>query len=122
MKLLYIPILLVTLGLTGCATNDFKVVEALRKGMSQDEARTTIANHGFARKEVLARPATGWATAEKSYTRLGERAEYMEKQLGTIVSSAEYYPVYHGMFGFGELCLFYDVEGRLIHFYRHQIN
>lgn len=122
MKVLHISILLAMLALTGCVTNDFKVVDALRKGMSKDEARTTIANYGFARQQALERPTAGWTTAEKSYTGLAERADWTEKHLGTIIGSAEYYPVHHGMFGYGELCLFYDAEGRLIDFYRHQIN
>jgi hypothetical protein len=41
---------------------------------------------------------------------------------GQRVSKVEYYPVYHGILGFGQLFLFYDEDRRLASFYRKQIN
>src|SRR5215510_7832262 len=111
----------VALFLVGCVTNDFKVVDALHTGMSHNEVQTTIASYGFERREYLIRPAEGWQTIE-TLMALPKRAKAVEDQLGVVVASAEYYPVHHGMLGFGELFLFYDAGGKLIHFYRHQIN
>jgi hypothetical protein len=105
----------------GCKTNDFKVVDALRVGMSQDEARATISAHGFERREFLTRPTKGWPSVQ-TVMGLPRRAAAVEERRRTTVESAEYYPVHHGLLGFGELFLFYDSDGRLLEFYRHQIN
>jgi hypothetical protein len=106
----------------GCVTNDFKVVDALQPNMTAPEARSTIAAHGFERHETSTRPETGWSLQARDMTRLAVRAHYIEDLLGIRVATAEYYPVYHGLMGFGELFLFYNDQNRLVYFYRHQIN
>jgi hypothetical protein len=115
---LYLGILLVT----GCVTADFKVVDALRPGMSQAEAQRTIASFGFQRGEALTRSESGWPTELQSNSGLAKRAAYEENRLQEKISAAEFYPVHHGMLGYGELFLFYGVDGKLRSYYRHQIN
>lgn len=110
-----------TLLLCGCLTNDFKVVDALRCGMTKEEAQATITGFSFQRSQVLYRPETGWAS-EKTFTNLPGRAQIAEEETKVRIATAEYYPVGHGMFGFGQLFLFYDEGGRLVSFYRRQIN
>ena len=105
----------------GCKTNDFKVVDALHKGMSQEEARATISAYGFERREFLTRPRDGWSSVQ-TIMNLPKRAAAVEESHRLSVGSAEYYPVGHGLMGFGELFLFYNLEGRLVEFYRHNIN
>jgi hypothetical protein len=107
--------------LAGCKTNDFKVAEALRKGMSQAEARTTITAYGFKRSEFLIRPPRGWTTIQ-TVKGLPKLAHAAEELVGVTVGSAEYYPVGHGLMGWGDLFLFYDTHERLVHFYRVNIN
>lgn len=108
--------------LVGCVTADFKVVDALRRGMSQAEAQTTIASYGFQREESLSRSESGWPVKRRSSRDLAWRAVLEEHRLKERISLAEYYPVYHGMRGFGELFLFYGEDGKLFSYYRHQIN
>jgi hypothetical protein len=108
--------------LAGCVTADFKVVDALRFGMTADEARATIASFSFERESALERPDSGWPAADGSFTDLAGRARAREVKLQVIIQRAEYYPVHHGLLGFGQLFLFYDDRGRLVDFYRHQIN
>ena len=105
----------------GCKTNDFKVVDALRTGMSQEEARGTISGYGFERGEFLVRPADGWSGAQTTMN-LPERTAAVEERRQTRIGSAEYYPVTHGFLGYGQLFLFYDENGRLVEFYRININ
>jgi hypothetical protein len=105
----------------GCTTDDFKVVDALHTGMSREEARATISAYGFERREFLTRPEAGWSSVQTMMD-LPKRAAAIEERRRIPVGSAEYYPVGHGLMGFGELFLFYDVEGRLVEFYRHNIN
>ena len=105
----------------GCKTNDFKVVDSLREGMSQEEVRATISAYGFERREFLIRPADGWQNIQ-TLIDLPKQAAAVEERRRTRIGSAEYYPVHHGLLGFGELFLFYDSDGRLVEFYRHHIN
>jgi hypothetical protein len=107
--------------LSGCETKDFKVVDALHTGMSKEEAQTTIASFSFQRDKVLDRPASGWAS-DNTFTDLPGRARAVEERLSRKIATVECYPVHHGLLGFGLLCLFYDEGGRLVHFYRDQIN
>ena len=53
---------------------------------------------------------------------LPKRAAAVEERLQRRIGSAEYYPVTHGLLGFGKLFLFYDENGRLVEFYRININ
>jgi hypothetical protein len=108
--------------LAGCATADFKVVDALHPGMGEAEARATIASFGFDLNASLRRPESGWPERSSSPWQLDERAAFEEKNLSQRISVAEYYPVYHGMFGFGQLFLFYGEDGKLRSHYRRQIN
>ncbi len=114
-------LLLATLTLSACVTNDFKVVDALQVGMSPEQAQSTIASFGFERKEVRQRPADGWPETEAGRP-MSVRAFHAEKELGQRIEAIEYYPVYHGLLGFGELYLFYDENQHLAKFYRYQIN
>jgi hypothetical protein len=107
--------------LGGCVTKDFKVVEALRAGLSKEEAKAMIASFGFERSQVLERPASGWVS-DGTFTNLPSRAHVVEERTKKKIVSAEYYPVGHGLFGAGQLFLFYDEDGRLVDFYRYQIN
>jgi hypothetical protein len=106
----------------GCVTNDFKVVDALRVGMSPDEARTAIQSYGFSIAKSLQRPADGWPAERKTFDATDWRAGREEARSGKRVSLVEYYPVHHGILGAGQLFLFYGEDGRLMHFYRYQIN
>ena len=108
--------------LAGCVTADFKVIDALHTGMSQAEAQTTIASYGFQRKDSVNRPESGWPTDRKFSSDLAWRAGLEESRLKERLSFAEFYPVYHGMLGYGELFLFYGEDGKLRSHYRHQIN
>ena len=112
---------LATFTLTACKTNDFKVVEALRNGMTKSEARSTIHAYGFERKELVIRPPSGWATIQ-AFMDLPKRALDTEKRMGVIIASAEYYPCNHGLMGWGELFLFYDAKDVLVSFYCVNIN
>lgn len=115
-------LLVAVLGLAGCATpNDFKVVEALHVGMTRAEADQTIQQHGFKRQETVVRPSGGWANIQTTM-HLPERAAAVEQRRGLVIERAEYYPVFHGMLGFGQLFLFYDAGERLVEFYRININ
>lgn len=113
---------LILLLLVGCTTNDFKVVDALQRGMTQKEAQAIIADYGFEKAESLNRPADGWSESEESFTNLSGRAGRIEKEQKVTVEKADYYPVSHGFLGFGQLFLFFDKDGRLIEYYRRQIN
>jgi hypothetical protein len=108
--------------LAGCTTADFKVVDALHPGMSQAEAQATIASYGFALKDSMRRPENGWPQNDNSPWQLATRAAFQEKELNERVALAEFYPVYHGMLGYGHLFLFYGEDGKLRSHYRHQIN
>jgi hypothetical protein len=122
MTFLRIPFVLALLLLGCCVTNGFKVVDALRIGMSQEEAKSTISSLGFEREQVLERPSGGWPESDDTFTRLAGRARNVENVKEVTVAAAEYYSVGHGMFGFEELFLFYDDDGKLIDYYRRQIN
>lgn len=122
LKSTYAVFLVAVLGLVGCATpNDFKVVDALHSGMTRAEAEQTIQQHGFTRQETVVRPSGGWTNIQTTM-HLPERAAAVELRRGLEIQRADYYPVYHGMFGFGELFLFYDAGERLVEFYRVNIN
>jgi hypothetical protein len=108
--------------LAGCVTNDFKVVDALRIGMSPEEAKSMIQAYGFQLAESIQRPADGWPGERKTFAAADWRAGREEVQSGERVYLVEYYPVGHGLLGAGELFLFYGEDGRLMSFYRHQIN
>lgn len=106
----------------GCVTNDFKVVDALKIGMSQDEAQTVIRAYGFSRAETLQRPAGGWPSERKAFVATDWRAGREESRAGQRISKVDFYPVGHGLFGAGQLFLFFGEDGRLVNFYRYQIN
>lgn len=108
--------------LAGCVTNDFKVVEALKEGITASEAKEIITSYGFTIEQSLSRPEEGWHETDESFVNLPGWAKRIEEEKRSIVSKAEYYPVGHGMFGFGQLFLFYDEEGKLLYHYRRQIN
>jgi hypothetical protein len=90
--------------------------------MTQEQARSTIASYGFEREEVLQRPESGWSDTPVDWVAMSVRAGRVETELGQRVSKVGYYPVYHGILGFGQLFLFYDEDRRLASFYRKQIN
>ncbi len=106
----------------GCVTNDFKVVEALRRGMTQAEAEQTVASFGFRKEQASTRPEGGWPPSDNTFANLPGRARAMEKKLQKGIERAELYPVGHGLLGAGLLFLFYGADGRLMEFYRYQIN
>jgi len=108
--------------LAGCTTADFKVVDAIKPGMSAVEAKAVINSYGFEVGKSEARPAQGWPSEREDFTALGWRAGQAEKQLSKRITLSEYYPVGHGLFGAGQLFLFYGEDGRLLDFYRYQIN
>jgi hypothetical protein len=108
--------------LDGSADNDFKVVDALRIGMTRNEASATIAAFSFHLEQSADRPSAGWPESDRTFTDLPGRARTEEVRLGRRINVAECYPVSHGLLGFGELFLFYGDDGRLAHFYRRQIN
>jgi hypothetical protein len=89
--------------------------------MTSAEAHANIAAYGFHRAEYLVRPGGGWSEIETSMG-LPKRAAAVEGHLGKQVASAEFYPVFHGMLGYGHLFLFYDENNRLLEFYRVNIN
>jgi hypothetical protein len=117
---LLIAVALVLLG--GCVTNDFKVVDSLKPGMSPTEAQDTIKAFGFALAQSLPRPTNGWPAERKTFDAADWRAGREEVRTGKQVSLVEYYPVGHALLGAGQLFLFYGDDGRLAHFYRYQIN
>lgn len=117
-----LPVIASLFTLAGCATKDFKVVDALEKGITQAEAKEIISSYGFTVEQSLTRPEAGWPASDDTFVNLPGRAKRVEEQQESVVSKAEYYPVGHGMFGFGQLFLFYNAEGKLLHFYRYQIN
>ncbi|BET65433.1 hypothetical protein ASA1KI_03510 [Opitutales bacterium ASA1] len=109
--------------LSGCvSTADFKVVEALAIGMSQEEAKATIASYGFTMAEAFDRPEGGWPSERENFQATRWRAGREEAHLGKQVSRVEFYPVGHGLLGYGQLFLFYGEDGRLLDFHRYQIN
>lgn len=114
------PFFFLVLG--GCVTNDFKVVEALKEGITQAEAKEIITSYGFTIEQSITRPEKGWPDTDESFVNLPGRVKRIEEEKRSIVSKAEYYPVSHGMVGFGQLFLFYDEEGKLLYHYRRQIN
>jgi hypothetical protein len=105
-----------------CVTNDFRVVEALKSGMSQVEAADVVTSFGFERLTVVNRPVDGWATKDDTPANIHGRASAIEQRLHQEVRVAEMYPVGHGSLGVGFLYLFYGPDGRLLEHYRHQIN
>jgi hypothetical protein len=119
-----IKLLLAVAGLlfSGCVTNDFKVVDALKPGMSPGEAQATIKSFGFALDQSLPRPTNGWPAERKTFDATDWRAGREEARTGKKVSLVEFYPVGHGLLGAGQLFLFYGEDGRLMNFYRYQIN
>ena len=72
---------------------------------------------------AIDRATSGWPKErEKAFADTGWRAGREEERTGKRIVRAEYYPVGHGFLGAGELYLFYGEDGRLISFYRYQIN
>jgi len=106
----------------GCVTNDFKVVEALEIGLEMSEVETVVAAYGFNKEQSLTRPDDGWPETDDSYTNLAGRAEVVEDSKGIEIHQADYYPVGHGFLGYGWLFTFFDQDGKLVHYYRKQIN
>ena len=108
--------------LSGCVSADFKVVDALKAGMTDAEAQSAIATFGFSRGDRLSRPSSGWPDERTDFTALAWRAGRIETEKKEKVTAAEYYPVHHGLLGSGQLFLFYGEDGKLLEFYRYQIN
>ena len=117
----FLLLLLSIVCLTGCKTNDFRIVEEIQKGMSKETVHSKCSAYGFESRERLIRPDEGWS-AIKTFMDLPEQAAAIEKQLNITVKSAEYYPVTHGVFGYGQLFVFYDEKDQVVDFYRVQIN
>src|SRR3954466_6470606 len=69
-----LPILVAVALFAGCVTNDFKVVDALKRGMTPQEAQATITAFGFTLARSLARPATGWPVERKTFDAADWRA------------------------------------------------
>ena len=92
--------------------------------MTAREARSTVETFGFKRSLHERRPSTGWASEDPQHPlpNLPGRAKAQEERLGIHFSEVDYYPVSHGLMGFGMLFLFYDTHGRLAHHYRYHIN
>jgi hypothetical protein len=107
---------------TGCVSNDFKVVDALRPGMNQAEALETIAAYGFKRETAKTKPSGGWPRVDGTMNNLTGHALAVEKKVLKDIETAEVYPVHHGLLGYGLVYLFYDANGKLVEFYRRQIN
>ena len=107
---------------SGCTTNDFLVVEALKKGMTRSETRKTVERFGFTLNQSVLRPKSGWPSTRSNSIALPLRAKLKEDELGCRITEADYFPVGHGMFGIGFLFVFYDSNGRILDFYRHQVN
>lgn len=116
-----IPVICIFL-LGGCATNDFKVVDALRIGESPEEVQAAIKSCSFKKTESFLRPIAGWPSDRKGSEETAWRAGRLEAQSGTKVSAVELYPIHHGLLGYGHLYVFYGEDGRLVNFYRRQIN
>ena len=89
--------------------------------MTREEARATIASFSFQRDKALDRPESGWVS-DHTFLDLPRHARTVEEKLSKTISTVEHYPVHHGLLGFASLMLFYDESGRLVHFYRDQIN
>src|SRR4051812_27285092 len=71
----HLSLMLVAVALLGgCATNDFRVVGALRPGMTPQEAQGTITSFGFNLARSLPRPATGWPVERKTFDATDWRA------------------------------------------------
>jgi hypothetical protein len=108
--------------LSGCTTSDYKVVDAIKPEMTALEAKAVINSYGFEIGKSEIRPTKGWPSEREDFTALGWRAGQAEQKLSKRIALAEYYPVGHGMFGAGQLFLFYSEDGRLLDYYRYQIN
>lgn len=108
-----LPLLLLLL--TACSSNTYKVVDALKPGMTPDEARTAIQSYGFTQATSLTRPADGWPKAPESFVSPGWKAGQMETRIGKQVHRVEYYPLAEGAV---QLFLFYSEEGRLLTYHR----
>lgn len=65
--------------LISCATKDFIIVDVLRKGMSMDEAKSTIESYSFERKYITTRPKSGWVENDETFTNIPGRALWVEK-------------------------------------------
>ncbi len=117
-----IAVTLLLIANAGCETDDFKVVDNLQKGMSKKEVRSVIESYSFKIESTLIRPIGGWKESDETFTNLPGRARWVENELGIIIESADYYPVSHGILGFGQLLLFYNNSEKLVYFYRRQIN
>jgi hypothetical protein len=117
----FLLVSVVVCSLLGCITNDFEVLDALQVGMTQADAKGTMASHGFPGHTTEIRPAGGWV-ATKTFEDLPGRALAVERKLQTTIETGEAYPVGHGLLGAGVVYLFYGTDGRLVHFYRWQIN
>lgn len=107
----------------GCTTDDFRAVDSLREGVTQNQARESIERFGFTSREPeVERPAAGWTKQGKGYFDVGWRAGLAEEKIHKPIYFAEAYPVSHGLLGYGWIYLFYDSERILVHYYRLQIN
>jgi hypothetical protein len=117
-----VALIITALFSTGCVTNDFKVVDALHRGMAREDANAVINRHGFRLGETWTRPAGGWTDDSHTLLKPHLRAQAVESQYHTEVKRLDHYDVGHGLMGYGWLFLFYDERDVLIDFYRHQIN
>ena len=118
----YVALLIAAALCASCVTNDFRVVDLLKPGMTQIEAFGVITSFGFERRAVVNRPVDGWATTGGRYDDIQGRASDVEQRLKQEIRVAEMYPVGHGLLGSGLLYLFYGQDGKLREHYRYQIN
>src|SRR5689334_3974102 len=96
---------------TSCVTNDFRVVDELKPGMTQAEASEVIRSLGFERRADVSRPQNGWQTTDHAFGDITGRASDVEQRRQQEVRVVELYPVGHGLLGFGLLYLFYGPDG-----------
>ena len=118
----HIFIVTLALSLSGCATNDFKVLDALHPGMTRAEATSTVESFSFSIFASAIRPIDGWTDSVKHKLDIYWWAQWAEDKMQEPVERVDLFPVGHGILGMGELYLFYNNTDHLIYFYRLNIN